>query len=121
MRLGAALGQIVLRLRNQKDAAGQKLSLMTEDTTAALNQTAGSLKARAGEARQVASNKAQEVLAETERRARQLRAQAIHQLKMARIRAQEIQRDKPEQVAMGAGAVGLVLGIGLRIWRANRA
>ena len=120
-RLGAALGHIVLRLRNQKDAAGQKLSLITEDATATLNQTADSLKLRAEEAGQMATNRAQEMLTEAERRASQLRTQAIHHLKMARVRAQEIQRDKPEQVAMGAGAVGLALGIGLRIWRANRA
>ena len=121
MRLGAALGHIVLRLRNQKEAAGQRLSVITEDATATLNQTADSLKARAEEAGQVASNRAQEMLTEAERRATQLRTQAIHKLKMARVRAQEIQRDNPEQVAMGAGAVGVALGIGLRIWRAKRA
>jgi ElaB/YqjD/DUF883 family membrane-anchored ribosome-binding protein len=121
VRLGAALGHFVLLLRNQKGVAGQKLSLITEDATATLNQTADSLKIRAEEARHVARNKAQEMWTEAERRAEQLRIRAIHNLKRAHVRAQEIQRDNPEHVAVGAGAVGLALGIGLRIWRANRA
>ncbi len=121
MRLGAALGHFVLRLRNQKNVTGQKLSLITEDATATLNQTSDSLKVRAEEAGQMASNKAQEIWTETERRAEWLRGRAIHNLKRARVRAREIQRDKPEHVAIGAGAVGLALGIGLRIWRAKRA
>jgi ElaB/YqjD/DUF883 family membrane-anchored ribosome-binding protein len=121
VRLGAALGHFVLRLRNQKNVTGQKLSLITEDATATLNQTSDSLKVRAEEAGQMASNKAQEIWTETERRAEWLRGRAIHNLKRARVRAREIQRDKPEHVAIGAGAVGLALGIGLRIWRAKRA
>ncbi len=121
VRLGAALGHIVLLLRKQRDAAGQKLSLITEDATATLNQTTDSLKVRAEEAGQVASTKAQEAWTEVERRAEYFRIRAIHNLKLAQVRAQRIQRDNPEQVAMGAGAVGLALGIGLRIWRAKRA
>jgi ElaB/YqjD/DUF883 family membrane-anchored ribosome-binding protein len=121
VRLGAALGHIVLLLRKQTDAAGQKLSLITEDATATLNQTADSLKVRAEEAGHVAGNKAQEIWTEVERRAEYLRIRAIHNLKRAQVRAQRIQRDNPEQVAMGAGAVGLAIGIGLRIWRAKRA
>ena len=121
VRLGAALGHFVLLLRNQKDAAGQKLSLMTEDATATLNQTADSFKVRAEKAGHVAGNKAQEIWTEAERRAEQLRIRAINNLKRAQVRAQEIQRDNPEHVAVGAGAVGLALGIGLRIWRAKRA
>ena len=42
---------------------------MAEDATAALNQTAGTAKARAGEAGQVAGNKAQELWNEVGRRA----------------------------------------------------
>lgn len=131
-RLGSALGQFVLMLRSQKEVAGQKLSVIseaagqklsgiTEDATAALSQTADSVKARAGEAGQAASNKAQEIWTETERRAEQLRERAVLNLKRAQVRAQEFQRDKPEHVAIGVGALGLAVGIGLRIWRANRA
>jgi hypothetical protein len=119
-RLGTALGQFVLLLRNKQQIAQQKLSVMSEEATAALNQTADSVKVRAGEAGQVASNKAQEMWTEAERRADQLRHRANHNLKLAKIRAQEIQRDNPERVAIGAGALGVALGIGLRIWRANR-
>jgi ElaB/YqjD/DUF883 family membrane-anchored ribosome-binding protein len=121
VRLGAALGHFVLLLRNRRDAAGQRLSVITEDATATLNQTADSLKARAEEAGHVAGNKAQEIWTEAERRAEQLRIRAINNMQRAQLRAQEIQRDNPEQVAMGAGALGLALGIGLRIWRAKRA
>jgi hypothetical protein len=124
-RLGAALGQFVLLLRNKQEIAQQKLSVMTEDATAALNQTADSLKVRAGEARQAASNKAQqvgqEIWTEAGRRANQLRSRATVNLERAKVRAKEIHRDNPERVAIGAGALGLALGIGLRIWRANRA
>ncbi len=120
-RLGAALGQFVLLLRNKQEIAQQKLSVMAEDASAALNQTADSVKVRAGEAGQVASNKAQEIWTEAERHADQLRNRATRNLKRAKVRAKEIQRDNPESVAIGAGALGVALGIGLRIWRANRA
>jgi ElaB/YqjD/DUF883 family membrane-anchored ribosome-binding protein len=120
-RLGSALGQFVLLLRNQKEIAVQKLSVVTEDAAAALNQTADTVKVKAEEAGEVASYKAQEVWTEAERRAQQVGDRALQNLKRAQVRAQEFQRDKPEQVAIGAGALGLALGIGLRIWRANRA
>jgi ElaB/YqjD/DUF883 family membrane-anchored ribosome-binding protein len=93
---------------------------MAEDATAALNQTAGTAKARAAEVGQAASNKAQELWTEGERRADDLRVRTTVNLKRAQVRAKEIQRDNPERVVMGAGALGVALGIGLRIWRANR-
>jgi ElaB/YqjD/DUF883 family membrane-anchored ribosome-binding protein len=120
-RLGSALGQFVLLLRRQQEVAQQKLSIATDDATAALNRTADSVKVRAEQAGQVASNKAQELLIEAERRGDQLRHRATLNLQRAKVRAREIQRDNPESVAIGAGAVGLALGIGLRIWRASRA
>jgi len=119
-RVGAALGRLVLVLRRKQEIAQQKLSVMAEDATAALNQTADTAKARASEASEVAGNKAQEILNSVGRQADQFRERATLNLKRARVRAQEIQRDQPESVALGAGAVGLALGIGLRIWRANR-
>lgn len=119
-RLGAAVGHFVVLLRHRQRVAQQKLSVMAEDATAALNQTAGTAKARAAEVGQVASNKAQELWIEGERRAGDLRVRATVNLKRARVRAKEIQRDNPEKVVMGAGALGVAVGIGLRIWRANR-
>jgi ElaB/YqjD/DUF883 family membrane-anchored ribosome-binding protein len=119
-RLGAALGHFVVLLRHRQRIAQQKLSVMAEDATATLNQTAGTAKARAAEVGQVASNKAQELWIEGERRADDLRVRATVNLKRARVRAKEIQRDNPERVVIGAGALGVALGIGLRIWRANR-
>jgi len=120
-RVGAALGRFVLLLRQKQEVAQQKLSVMAEDATAALNQTADTAKARASEAGEVAGNKAQEMWNQLGRQADQFRDRATLNLHRARVRAKEIQRDKPESVALGAGAFGLALGIGLRIWRANRA
>jgi hypothetical protein len=120
-RIGAALGQFVLLLRNQKEAAAHKLSIVTEDATAVLNQKADTVKARAEEAGQVVSNKAQDLWTEAERRAVLVRERAVLNLKRAQLRAHEIERDYPERVAIGAGALGLAVGIGLRIWRASRA
>ena len=124
-RLGAVLGQLVLLLRRKQEMAQQKLSVITEDATAALNQTADAMKVRAGEARQAASNKAQEVAqeiwTEAERQASHLRSRATVNFERAKVRAKQIQRHNPEKVAIGAGALGLALGISLRIWRANRA
>jgi hypothetical protein len=120
-RIGAALGQFVLLLRDQKEVAAQKLSVVTEDATAVLNQKADVVKARAEEAGQIASNKAQELWAEAERRAVAVRELAVLNLRRAQLRAQEIERDYPERVAIGIGTLGLAVGVGLRIWRASRA
>lgn len=120
-RVGAALGRLVLLLRRKQEVAQQKLNVMAEDATATLNQTADTAKARASEAGEVAGKKAQEIWNEVGRQTDQFRDRATLNLKRAQVRAKEIQRDNPERVAMGAGAVGVALGIGLRIWRANRA
>jgi len=101
-RVGAALGRLVLLLRRKQEIAQQKLSVMAEDATAALNQTADTAKARASEASEVAGNKAQEILNNVGRQADQFRERATLNLKRARVRAQEIQRDQPESVALGA-------------------
>src|SRR5438270_12804886 len=61
-RIGAALGRLVVMLRRKQEVAQQKLSVMAEDATAALNKTADTAKARASEAGEVAGNKAQEIL-----------------------------------------------------------
>ena len=65
--------------------------------------------ARADELRQTATEKAAD-----------LRSQVRTGYYRTRLRANAVARDYPLQVVLAAGATGFLLGVGLRIWRANR-
>jgi hypothetical protein len=54
-------------------------------------------------------------------RASELRRQARNAIYRARLRAREVKKQDPVHVVIGAGILGVVLGAGLRIWRASRA
>lgn len=121
VQLGSSVGKIVRRLRNQREVAEKKISAVTEEATAALNQRVETVKAQADEIKRVTSNKAQELWTVAEQKAGEVREQAVRNIKQAQVRVQEIQRDYPERVAIGAGVLGIAVGVGLRIWRSNRA
>ncbi len=116
--LGAAAGKVVRILRRrtedmrnqpQPDIAGF-VGEIVDYTKYQLGRVRDGATARAQEIEQLAREKATLVLRET--RVGLVRAGKT---------AQRVANDYPVQVALGAGAIGLLIGIGLRIRRANRA
>jgi hypothetical protein len=76
---------------------------------------------RARQLVQTARGKGTELATHARREGRRLRLQAKSNYHYTRRRAGEVAHDYPIHVALAAGAAGFLLGVGLRIWRSNRA
>jgi ElaB/YqjD/DUF883 family membrane-anchored ribosome-binding protein len=120
-QVGAALGRTVSTLRN----AGQRLQELGSETaeTAAtrLGNVIKTARARAHELGQATATRASELGESVAEKAGQLGRQAKAGYFQARRGANRISRDYPLHVVVAAGAVGILMGIGIRIWRASRA
>src|SRR5258708_2513767 len=120
-QIGTALGRTVGNLRN----AGKRLQELGSETaeTAAtsLNNVIETARARAHELGQATATRASELGERVAEKAGQLGRQAKAGYFQARRVATRISRDYPLHVVVAAGAVGILMGIGIRIWRANRA
>jgi hypothetical protein len=113
-QLGSAAGVAVMALRRAqervKNFASEKKATVTDIATA-----------RMQEVREEAATRAEEVGRTLRERVYEMRRQARNGIYRTRLRAREVQNEYPVHVVIGAGIVGLVIGAGLRIWRANRA
>jgi hypothetical protein len=113
-QLGSAAGQAVVALRRAQrkvlDMAGEKKATVTDIASARMQQ----IKHEAATRGEQWSNTLRE-------RANELRRQATNAIYRARLRAREIKKQDPVHVVVGAGILGVVIGAGLRIWRASRA
>jgi hypothetical protein len=109
-QLGSAAGQAVLALRRAQkkvlDIAGEKKATVTDIASARLQQVQDQAAARGQQWRE---------------RATEWRRQAKNAVYRARLRAREVKKQDPVYVVLGAGVLGVVIGAGLRIWRASRA
>jgi ElaB/YqjD/DUF883 family membrane-anchored ribosome-binding protein len=112
-QLGSAAGVAVVALRR----AQEKVRRLANEKTATVTDIAS---ARVQEVREEGATRAEEWGRTLRERTFEMRRQARNGIYRARLRAREVQNDYPVQVVMAAGAVGLVIGAGLRIWRANR-
>lgn len=112
-QLGSAAGVAVVALRR----AQEKVRRLANEKKATVTDIAS---ARVQEVREEAANRAEEWGRDVRERAFEIRRQARNGIYRARLRAREIQNDYPVQVVIGAGVLGVVIGAGLRIWRANR-
>jgi ElaB/YqjD/DUF883 family membrane-anchored ribosome-binding protein len=137
-QVGAAMGKVVVMLRKSqdrlKDIAGEKgeeastrLNDLTEtakgkaqDAATQVQELADAAKAKTQEWGYTASLRAVELRQMAAEKAFELRSRARVNYYRARLRANQISREYPVQVVLTAGAVGLLLGVGMRIWRANR-
>lgn len=112
-QLGSAAGMAVMALRRAQERvrslASEKKATVTDIATA-----------RVQEVREEAATRAEELGRTLRERAFEIRRQARNGIYRARLRAREIQHDYPFQVVIGAGILGVAIGAGLRIWRANR-
>jgi len=97
------------RTQELTDLAKNKTQELTDLAKNKTQEWSGVAASRADELRQTAAEKANEI-----------RSQVRTGYYRARLRAHAVQRDYPLQVILAAGAAGFLLGVGLRIWRANR-
>lgn len=127
---GATLGKAVAVVRNIGDrlrtsddnlGLGEKVSDMTDQAKARAQEIAGQTKARAQELGETVASRAEEWMRIMRERLDHLRHRARHQVREGNVRARRATRDYPLQVALGAGAVGFLVGVLLRIRRASRA
>jgi ABC-type transporter Mla subunit MlaD len=125
--LGAAAGKVVVMVRRTKETVENLSQHAVYDR---ISDLAESAVARADQLRQLAENRTKELAqaaqakaAELGRHAREkgedLTRLAKEGYTRTRVRAKQTAHDYPIQVAIAAGIVGFILGIGLRIRRSN--
>ncbi len=120
-QVGFALGNTVKNLRNARNRL-QKLANETAQTAVArVNDLAETVKAKADDVGQAAATRASELGDVVAEKAGQLGEKTKLQYFRARLRANQISRDYPIHTLVAAGAVGVLIGVGIRVWRANRA
>jgi ElaB/YqjD/DUF883 family membrane-anchored ribosome-binding protein len=127
--LGAAAGKVVAMVKQARETAGH---LPEHPVFERLSSMADNARARAEYLRSIAAERGQQLVhsarektAELGQQARVRAADLGRQAKTgyyrARLRANQTAREYPVHVAVAAGVVGFLIGVGLRIRRANRA
>lgn len=137
-QVGTAMGKVVVMLRRSQrqlkdigaekaDEANARINVLADtartkaqEAASRIGEMADAARARSQELMEEAAARAQESKQAALNRASELRERAKINYYRARLRANQIARDYPVQVVLAAGAVGMLVGIGLRIWRANR-
>jgi ElaB/YqjD/DUF883 family membrane-anchored ribosome-binding protein len=116
--LGAAAGRIATVIRQVQERVADLPNYPISDR---VNDLAENVKSRADELRQRATSRTQEFAQVASEMSAKIGEQTREGLDRARIRARVAVRDYPVHVALAAGAAGFLIGVGLRIRRANRA
>jgi ElaB/YqjD/DUF883 family membrane-anchored ribosome-binding protein len=127
--LGAAAGRIALILRQTKENVENLAQHEIYDRVTNLAENA---KARTEQVRRMAADRVQEIAhaaqdkaAALGNQAREKTAELGRQAKSnyfrARLKAKQTVREYPVETALAVGAVGLLVGVALRIGRARRA
>jgi ElaB/YqjD/DUF883 family membrane-anchored ribosome-binding protein len=127
--LGAAAGRIALIMRETKENVEnlaqhgiydrvKRLAENARIRTESVRQRAG---ARVQELTHAAQNKAAELGNQAREKTVELGRQARNNYYRTRIKANQTVREYPVETALVAGAVGVLIGVALRIGRARRA
>jgi ElaB/YqjD/DUF883 family membrane-anchored ribosome-binding protein len=127
--LGAAAGRIAVIMRQTKEGMENLAQHAIYDRVTNLAENA---KMRTEHMRRMAADRVQEIAhaaqdkaAELGNQAREKTAEVGRQVRTnyfrARLKANQTVREYPVETALAAGAVGLLVGIALRIGRARRA
>ncbi len=127
--LGAAAGRVVSIFRQTRASVGKlpehpvvdRISDLAGDARERMDQLRSAAVENAQHAAQLARDKTAELGRQVKERTADLGRQAKYGYYRARLRANHAMREYPVQVALAAGLVGFLIGIGLRIRRANRA
>lgn len=127
--LGTAAGKVVVMVRRTKETVE---NLSQHAMYERISDLAESAMARADQLRQVAEDRTKELAHSAQAKAAELGRQAREKgedltrrakegYTRTRVRAQQTAHDYPIHVALVAGAIGFLIGVGLRVRRAKRA
>jgi ElaB/YqjD/DUF883 family membrane-anchored ribosome-binding protein len=127
--LGAAAGKIALILRQTKESMEtlaqheiyDRVTHLTESVKARTEQMRRDANARVHEIAHAAQDKAAELGNQAREKTAELGRQARNNYYQARLKAKRTVREHPVETALAAGAVGVLVGVALRIGRARRA
>lgn len=127
--LGAAAGRIALILRETKESMENLAQHEIYDRVTNLAETAKALTeqmrrdaaARVQEIAHAAQDKAVELGNQAREKTAELGQHAKNNYFRARLKAKQTVLEYPVETALAAGAVGLLVGVALRIGRARRA
>jgi len=127
--LGAAAGRIALILRQTKENVENlaqheiydRVTHLTDSVKVRTEQMRRDASTRVQELTQAAQDKAAELGIQAREKTAELGRQARINYFRARLKAKQTVRDYPVETALAAGAVGVLVGVALRIGRARRA
>ena len=127
--LGAAAGRIALILRETKESMENlaqheiydRVTNLAEAAKARTEQMRRDAAARVQEIAHAAQDKAVELGNQAREKTAELGQHAKNNYFRARLKAKQTVREYPVETALAAGAVGLLVGVALRIGRARRA
>lgn len=127
--LGAAAGRIALILRQTKENVENlaqheiydRMTLLTESVKTRTEQMRRDANVRVQELAHAAQDKAVELGNQAREKTAELGRQARMNYFRARLKAKQTVREYPVETALAAGAVGILIGVALRIGRARRA
>lgn len=127
--LGAAAGKIALIMRQTKESMENlaqheiydRMSNLAENAKARAEQMRRDATARVQEIAHAAQDKAAELGNQAREKTAELGRQARNNYYRARMKANQTVREHPVETALAAGAVGILIGVALRIGRARRA
>ena len=127
--LGAAAGRIALILRQTKENVENlahheiydRVTQLSENVKARTEQMRRDANARVHELAHAAQDKASEIGNQAREKTAELGRQAKMNYFRARLKAKQTVREHPVETALAVGAVGVLVGVALRIGRARRA
>lgn len=127
--LGAAAGRIALILRQTKESMENlaqheiydRVTNLAENVKARTEQMRRDAAARVQEITHSAQDKAAELGIQAREKTAELGRQTRANYFRARLKAKQTVREYPVETALAVGAVGLLVGVALRIGRARRA
>jgi len=127
--LGAAAGRIAVILRQTKESMENlaqheiydRVTNLAETAKARTEQVRRNAAARVQELTHAAQDKAAELGSQAREKSVELGRRAKNNYFQARLKAKQTVREYPVETALAAGAVGLLVGVALRIGRARRA
>lgn len=127
--LGAAAGRIALILRQTKENVENlaqheiynRVTNLAENAKARTEQMGRDARVRVQEIAHAAQDKAAELGSQAREKTVELGRQAKNNYFRARLKAKQTMKEYPVETALAAGAVGILIGVALRIGRARRA
>ena len=126
-QVGATMGKAVATMRKAqdrlKDVANETTeaaSTQIEEVRSKAQQAGEAVKAKAQEWSEAAAARVEELRTATVEKASQIGSSVKMGYYRTRLRANRMVRKYPVHVVLLAGALGFLVGVGLRIWRANR-